>query len=291
MSLLVKYRPPTVAEFVGAEVRDRVRKLMRRHHQAVSAGDDTWRRLRILITGNKGTGKTNLNRLMVKSHLCAAGDDGCCCGTCQTCLAFEGQFDSGGGEFQTPMIPSRAPATQEPDLYRFKLYDFTRTSAEQIEGIIREIAPARAFQPLFIERHLLAVTIDEVHRADPRLREKLLTTLHGKLASSVILCLASDYLDGIDPALRRRLHRIDIGRPEIGELRTFVEQVVEKESIRIGSKAALEDLVDGVDLIPSYALSMLECALLDDAVITPGWVEKTLPLVFPNEQLDQQGEG
>lgn len=287
MSLLVKYRPPTLADFVGAEVRERVRMLMRKHHQAVLVGDDTWRCLRVLITGNKGTGKTNLTRLVVKSHLCAAGDDGCCCGKCPACLWFEGQFDSGGGEFQTPVIPSSAPATKEPDLYRFKLYDFTRTSAEQVEGLIREISPAPAFQPLFIERRMLAVTVDELHRADPRLREKLLTTLHGKLTSSVILCLASDYLDGLDAAFRRRVSRIDIGRPEIGELRVYIEQIAEMESIRIGSKAALEDLVDGVDLIPSYALSMLECALLDDAVVTPAWVEKTLPLVLPKEIVGQ----
>lgn len=289
MSLLVKYRPTALADFVGAEVRDRVRKLMRMHHQAVLTGDDTWRCLRILITGNKGAGKTNLNRLMVKSHLCATGDDGCCCGVCQTCLAFEAQVDLGGGEFQTPMIPSRAPATREPDLYRFKVYDFTRTSAEQIEAIIREISPARAFQPLFIERHLLAVTIDELHRADPRLREKLLTTLHGKLASSVILCLASDYLDGIDPALRRRLHRVDVGRPELGELLAFAERVVEKESIRVGSKAALEDLVDGADLIPGYVLSMLEHALLNHEVVTSAWVEKTLQLVMPADDSRRAG--
>lgn len=286
MSLLVKHRPATLADFVGAEVRERVRKLMRRHHQAFSTGDDTWRRLRILITGNKGTGKTNLSRLMLKSHLCAAGEDGCCCGKCPACLWFEGQFDSGGGECQTPVIPSRAPATKEPDLYRFKVYDFTRTGAEQVEGLIREISPAPAFQPLFVERRLLGVTIDELHRADPRLREKMLMTLHGKLRSSAILCLASDYLDGMDAALRRRLHRVEIGRPEIGELRAYVEQVAEMESIRIGSKAALEDLVDGVDLIPSYALSMLECALLDDVVVTPAWVEKTLPLVLPKEIIE-----
>jgi len=291
MSLLLRWRPKTFRDYLGGGVAVKALNLiqLRLASRKDSAGDGAWDHLRLLIVGKKGCGKTNLARLIAKSHFCTEGSDGGPCGVCETCLSFDVSFDRGGADIQTPNIPSRTPTTRLDDVYRYKLYDFADIGDGGIRMLKNEISQAPG--AAFFRRQYEVIVVDECHRADKDQQDMLLVPLHGKLISSVILCIASDHLAKFDDGLSRRLTRIDVGVPEHGELMAYSQMVAGTENIPIESSAALEDLVEGVEYIPGYVLSMLEEALIERVTITPDWVRRTLPLILPPKpKLTKPGE-
>lgn len=284
MSLPEKYRPKTFSQLVGAETRREALGLVHDRLSSVrfEAGCVSWDRRPIAIVGPKGTGKTNgVARLLMKSHFCTQGPDGGPCGTCETCLHFDARFDHGDGYFSVPKAPSRTPTTQLDDSYYFKVYDFANITAEKIDYIVKEVAPAQSEHAAFFAKHPEVVLIDEAHRADKPKQDSVLTALDGKLHSTVILCVATSNLHKLDVGLWRRPYSLHIVPPEFGEMVAFAEDIAEKESIAISEKSALVELAEGAGGIPNNVLLMLDMARVQNSALTSAWVRRMLPRLPP----------
>lgn len=281
MSLLIKYRPPTLGEFVGASARKVASNLLKRRLAQLKeirvAGSTMTigQPLLVAVIGDFGCGKTTLTRLMGKGHLCSMAEDSGPCGPCVVCRSFEEQFDYGKGRFETSGLGSRTPTTKQNDIYSFRVQDLANTDIDQLRDLISVIGPSSRFDlPTFCRQFPEVVILDEAHRADKQTKQQaLLDALCHGLFSSVILCVARANLHMMDEALMQRFTPIYLDKPEFGELVAFAEDVAEKESVRFANKSVVEELVEGADSVPRNVLRLLDLATLEDAAITSAWVE------------------
>ena len=295
MSLTLKYRPKVFGGFVGAAARQNLLRLLKfrlsRPTIDVTVDDYTqriWEPLIIGLIAPKGGGKSTGMRLIGKGLFCTQGADGGPCGICETCASFDMQHETGWGIFDIPdKFPSRTPSTAAPDRYFFESYDFAANNKDAIRRIHQIITPNRCLSNPLTKAYPEVVLIDEAHRAQRPNQELLLTGLHGRVCSSVIFCIAEENLHKIDPALQRRMDKIFIALPEIGELVEYVRYVADQERIKIDGNLAAADLVQGVEFVTANALRMLDQALKFEATVTSDWVAKTLPIVLPP---DTKGE-
>lgn len=281
MSLLIKYRPPMLGEFVGASARKLASKLLKRRLaqlKEIRVAGSTMiigKPLLIAVIGDFGCGKTTLTRLIGKGHFCSMADDYGPCGLCAVCMGFEEQFDYGKGCFETSRLGSRTPTTKSNDVYSFRVQDLANTDIDQLRELISVIGPSSKFNlPTFCRQFPEVVILDEAHRADKQTKQQaLLDALCHGLFSSVILCVARANLHMMDEAFMQRFTPIYLDKPEFGELVAFAEGVAEKEDVRFAHKSVVEELVEGANSVPRNVLRLLDMATLEDSAITSAWVE------------------
>lgn len=268
---MLKYMPRTFQEFVGEAAARTLLGILRKRIMG------TVQQVHLLLIGRKGTGKTTLARLFAKGHFCTQGPDGGPCGLCETCVAFEEQFDKGVGYISVPKLPSRTPRTRETNDYRFRVFDFANAGVDLIEEFKREVAPTP--EPGFFRSYAEIIIADEAHRIDKIKQEALLTSLDGKIFPSVVFCIAQENLARPDSALLRRPKPIYI-EPEIGEVVNYARRIAVAEGIPVVSEDALVELVSGVGLIQSDVLQMLEMAADEEVAVSSSWVKARLPRIL-----------
>jgi DNA polymerase III gamma/tau subunit len=297
MSLLIKYRPTTLEEFVGARARAEAYALLNRRLKRpieVKSGNHCKTiatPMLVAVIEDFGCGKSVMARLLSKGHFCSMGATGGPCGTCAACISFEEQYDRGQGWLITSATASRTPTTQEPGVYSFRTVDCTNTNIDQLRALLSAIGPSGYFQGGFIQKAPEVIVLDEVQRIDTGRQQSFLVPFQAPLFASVVLCIARANYHKLDEALKQRFHLFYLGKPEFGELVAFTKAIAKKEAIFFANESAVEDLVEAARLVPRLVLRFLDMATLEDKAITSAWVEEMRLRIQPHKEQEDDQDG
>jgi DNA polymerase-3 subunit gamma/tau len=225
MSYLVfarKYRPQVFEEVIGQN------HVTRTLQNAITAGRVAHA---FLFAGPRGVGKTSAARILAKAVNCATGPTPIPCGQCESCK----EISSG---ISMDVIEIDGASNRGINEIR-----------ELRENV--KYAPARSRHKIFI--------IDEVHMLTPEAFNALLKTLEEPPAH-VIFIFATTEPNRIPITILSRCQRFNFRRIASKEIIQRLEEIVEKEEIRI-SKNSIQLLTREAEGSMRDAQSLLDQAI------------------------------
>ena len=217
-----KYRPQVFEEVIGQN------HVTRTLQNAITAGRVAHA---ILFAGPRGVGKTSAARILAKAVNCATGPTPTPCGQCESCK----EISSG---ISMDVIEIDGASNRGINEIR-----------ELRENV--KYAPARSPHKIFI--------IDEVHMLTPEAFNSLLKTLEEPPAH-VIFIFATTEPNRIPITILSRCQRFNFRRIASKEIIQRLEEIVEKEGIRI-SKNSIQLLTREAEGSMRDAQSLLDQAI------------------------------
>ena len=198
-----KYRPQTFAEIINQE------HIVQTLTNAVSSGMISHA---YLFSGQRGTGKTTIARLLAKAVNCENRKEGTAepCNKCSSCL----------------------------EIMEGKSMDLIEIDAASHRGIdeIRELKDGIRFVPT--KSKYKVFIIDEAHQLTKEAANALLKTLEEPPAHAIFV-LATTEIHKMIPTIISRCQRFDFRKLTLPEIIKRLEIISQKEKAKIG-KAALE---------------------------------------------------
>ncbi|MFO7734631.1 MAG: DNA polymerase III subunit gamma/tau [bacterium] len=194
-----KWRPSRFEEVIGQEhITQTLRYALKTGHTAPV----------YLFTGIRGTGKTTLARILVKSLNCLEPEDGEPCGKCESCLEIS--------------------AGKCPDI--MEIDGASNNSVDDVRAIKENIiyTPVKSRYKVYI--------VDEVHMLSKSAFNALLKTLEEPPPHALFILATTDP-QKIPATVLSRCQRYDLKRISIADVVKHLEMILEKEDIKYEKSA------------------------------------------------------
>ena len=247
MSFARKYRPRTLSEYMGNDVKQAVLNRM---------SDESNFPQVTLLYGTRGTGKTSIARLMAKEYLCIDRQDGHACGRCDICQ-----------EIDKTLIVSSEMGVSTTCVVEVDV------AADGGTANITSVLEDALIEPMYPYKYKVVI-LDEVHMLKNSLQNALL-----KLAEeppkhlALILCTTNEE-KLLQTLLSRCQFKVEVHKANEEDLIDRLTYVCKKENIQT-SKQALQVICKQVDRVPREALMLLEdVAKSNDNVVTLDTIRK-----------------
>lgn len=222
-----KYRPKNIDGYIGnTRTKTNINKLI-----SIGKLPQT-----ILLSGERGTGKTSLARLISKSLLCEnLSESGVACEECTTCQQMNGYLESGSAP--------RNLGITEIDITEMNRREDATNIVERMKA--RSLASGKR---IFI--------LDEIQRATPEAQSSFLKIAEEPPENLYIFLCTTNPEDLLVP-LKSRFHTFSIKRPSRTELSRHLEYICTEEGVNFESKA-LAKLSDIHKYNPRETINKLE---------------------------------
>ena len=248
-SWYTKWRPKTIDEYCGDEIKDIVHKRFNSRDKLPHA---------IYIRGPRGTGKTTFARLIGKYYLCENPlEDNTPCEQCETCKAIN-EILIGGESAQV-----ECPGITEVD----------NTTANGKDAI-QEIMDDALQPPVYTEYKI--VIFDECHMITPQAQNALLKLIEDAPPHLVcIFCTTND--EKVLQTIKSRMQvTLQAKKQSVKDLADRLLYISEQEKLHV-SRQALEVIVKASDRVPRESINLLEAiAKMYDGEVTLENVKKQI---------------
>lgn len=224
-----KYRPKSLDEYLGAEVKAKIKNRLRDEKNFPQT---------ILLYGPPGTGKTTLARLIAKEMQCTDRQNGCSCGRCANCMTIEDELIN--AEFGSSTL-----GITELDI-----------GSEGGKDRVLELAEQVLLPPPYGYKYNIFI-LDECHMWTKQAQNALLKMLEELPVTTVVMLSTTDP-DRLLEAVRDRCQlRVQIKPANAEELVGRLKTVAALEKLRT-SEDALKTIVKYSKRNPRVSLTMLE---------------------------------
>ena len=219
-----KYRPQTFGNLIGQETLVQTLKNSIINNRIAHA---------YLLTGVRGVGKTTTARLIAMSLNCESRPPESCepCGKCKSCLSIR----------------------EDHNLDVIEMDAASRTGVDDIRGIIDNVK----YKPVNCEYKIFI--IDEVHMLSKSAFNALLKTLE-EPPPHIKFIFATTEIKKIPITIISRCQRFDLHRIEADNLITHLNNIADKEKIKI-DKEALALIIRAADGSVRDGLSLFDQAI------------------------------
>lgn len=240
-SWYTKYRPSTLADYCGDEIKSKVEKRFKDRASLPHT---------IMIDGPRGTGKTTIARILTKYYLCEnPNEDGSPCECCSSCLSINENLITG----ETDSV--EVDGVNEVD-------------ATQMRGVseIEEILEDAKSEPMYSDYKILI--IDECHMISKTGQNALLKVIEDIPKHLVVIFATTDPEDVLTTIKSRMQLKLKAQKQKLGDMVNRLEQIAQYENLTISTEA-LEAIVRAADRVPRECINLLEdIALSNDRNVT-----------------------
>ena len=251
-----KYRPTTMDHYRGDAIKEQVRARFR-----VKAN----RPQVMMISGERGCGKTTFCRIITKYYLCQSPNpDGTPCEHCETCTEInESMIDAAG-------VPN--PSIREVD-------NGDARSVDKIQEIIEE-----AMQPPVYGDYKIVI-FDECHEMSRVAQNSLLKTLED-IPKHLVIIFATTDPDKLLSTIHSRCQlKLTVHKQSVESMAARLMEISQQEGLRVSQKA-LELIAKKGDKVPRECIQILEnVAKSCDGEVTVANVQKYSGGIDPDIQL------
>lgn len=235
MNWVTKYRPKKLNQLVGQQFAVNYIQSMLAEKTIPNA---------ILISGDTGTGKTTIARLICRYLNCQTLN---ACGKCPSC---------------------KIPIDQHPDYQ-----EYNWSEARGIDDI-RLIVQQAQFMPRFNIRVLVG---DECHQLTTQASEALLKPLEEPPSNTLWILLTTDP-QKLKPSIRGRCQEIPLKRPTLSELVGFMQKILARENVKLPNQV-LEQIAQSTGCLVRHAIQLLESIALFSKSMPNATEEELLRLI------------
>ena len=228
-SWYTKYRPKTLEEYSGPEIKNMVSKRFRDRSKFPHT---------IYIRGPRGTGKTTFARLISKFYHCQnPNDDGTPCEQCEMCQNLNEILIAGETGVEVPGV-LEVDAT-------------TANGKEAIQSVIEDAIQT----PIYTQYKI--IIFDECHMITPQAQNSLLKVIEDIPSHLVcIFCTTND--EKVLNTIKSRMQlTIEAKKQNIKDMVNRLMQISEMEGLTV-SKQALEAIAKSGDRVPRECINLLE---------------------------------
>lgn len=235
-----KYRPKTMQDYSGDRIKNLIKNRFKYRDNLPHV---------ILLSGERGCGKTTCERILSKYFLCenptADGEPCECCEACKSIneILIQGELGvecPGIEEYDTSSVNGKSP----------------------IESIIEE---AR-IEPMYTKYKIIA--FDECHTLTNAAQNALLKTLEDIPDHLVVMLCTTNREKILAPVLSRVQFEIQVTKQSIEEMTKRLMFISQQENLTV-SKDALELIAKRKDRVPRECITLLEnVALTYDKKVT-----------------------
>ena len=224
-----KYRPSTIDEYMGDSVKHVVdnRFTVKENRPQV-----------IMISGDRGCGKTTFARIISKYYLCLNPIDGKPCEECEMCRNVNDILIDG-------VIDMECDGVTEVDAT-------TANGKEAIQDIISEAI----IEPLYPLEYKILI-LDECHMITPAAQNSLLKIIEDIPEHLIVVFATTNIEKVLGTILSRCQIRLEVSKKTIKELTDRLMYICEQEGVPVQPKA-LEIIAKLSDRVPREAINLLE---------------------------------
>lgn len=224
-----KYRPKTVAEYMGTDIRDIISSRFKEEKDFPQT---------ILLYGDRGCGKTSFARLISKEYQCLEREGGHACGHCDMCE-----------EIENNLIMGEAGVTcngvQEADI-----------ASDSGKADMDKLLEDALMEPMYPLTKKILI-LDEFHMATNQSQNRLLKIMED-VPKHLVFILCTTNPEKVLSTIKSRCQlKIEVRKANVDELVERMLYVCQQEKIKT-SIEALKVIAKKAERVPREALMLLE---------------------------------
>lgn len=228
-SWYTKYRPTTIAEYSGKELRERVERRF--------SNIETMPHV-VMLQGERGCGKTTLARLLSKHYHCENLTKAGPCEQCEMCRQINEQLIHGA----------------EEGLFIEGVTEVDATTSSGKEAITQILEDAQ--QPPTYTKYKVLI-LDECHEISRAAQNSMLKLLEDIPPHLIVIFATTDY-EKVLATIKSRCQAILTIKPQtVPDMVARLLQISEREGLTV-SEAALEAIVKSANCVPRECINLLE---------------------------------
>lgn len=223
-----KYRPSTMADYMGDNIKNVVKARFTVPENRPQV---------LMISGNRGCGKTTFARIVSKYYLCENPIEGEPCGECEMCQTINEVLIGG-------QVDVEVPGVVEVDAT-------TANGKEAIQNIIEDaIIP-----PMYTKRKVLI--LDECHMITPSAQNSLLKIIEDIPEHLVVIFATTNIEKVLGTILSRCQLKLEVKKKSVDELADRLLEISKQEGLKV-ELSALKIIAKKGDRVPREAINLLE---------------------------------
>lgn len=223
-----KYRPSTMADYIGDDIKHVVKARFTKPENRPSV---------IMISGDRGCGKTTFARIVSKYYLCENPVDGEPCEKCATCNNINDVLIAGETGVDIDGI--------------VEIDATTANGKDEIQSIIEDaIQP-----PLYTKKKVLI--LDECHMITPQAQNSLLKVIEDIPPHLVVIFCTTNIEKVLGTILSRCQLKLEVHKKTVDEMADRLLYIAQQEGLTT-SKEALKIIAKKTDRVPRESINMLE---------------------------------
>lgn len=229
-SWYTKYRPKTIQDYLGDSIKDIVKKRFKKRDDMPHV---------IMISGNRGCGKTTFARIISKYYLCQnPHEDGTPCEECETCQAINDILIGGNSsEIEVPGV--------------------TELDATILRGVdaIQEVLDDAIQSPLYTDYKVLIV--DECHMISNTGQNSLLKIIEDIPQHLVVIFATTDPQKVLQTIKSRCQLTLEVRKQSVKDMANRLMEISKLEGLTV-SQSALEVIARKGNRVPRECINLLE---------------------------------
>lgn len=224
-----KYRPKTLSEYSGDRIKNMVKNRFKHRDNLPHV---------ILLSGERGCGKTTCERILAKYYLCEnPTEDGEPCECCEACRSVNEILINGE-------VGVECPGIQEYD-----------TSAVNGKSPIADIISDAVLEPMYTKYKIIA--FDECHTLTTQAQNALLKTLEDIPNHLVVILCTTNKEKLLAPVLSRVQFEIQVSKQSVSDMTKRLNEIAVMERLTT-SNEALELIAKKGNRVPRECITLLE---------------------------------